>query len=129
VKRIRPIALGPFDYDTENLTNMLWVSEGLSVYYQDLVLVRAGIQTRDQYLDKMTASINSFENAPGHHYQLLAAKKPGDKTRLKISRNNVPQEVEVTLDKNLKKIFRIQPATSPSALQGVILREWLRAAQ
>jgi predicted metalloprotease with PDZ domain len=69
VKRIRPLALGPFDYDTENLANMLWVSEGLSVYYQDLVLVRAGIETRDQYLDKMTASINSFENAPGHHYQ------------------------------------------------------------
>ena len=42
VKRIRPLALGPFDYDQENLTNMLWVSEGLSVYYQDLVLVRAG---------------------------------------------------------------------------------------
>jgi predicted metalloprotease with PDZ domain len=30
VKRIRPLALGPFDYDQENLTNMLWVSEGLS---------------------------------------------------------------------------------------------------
>ena len=69
VKRIRPIALGPFDYDTENLTNMLWVSEGLSVYYQDLVLVRAGLLTADQYLDKMASAINSFENASGHHYQ------------------------------------------------------------
>lgn len=69
VKRIRPIALGPFDYDTENLTTMLWVSEGLSVYYQDLVLVRAGLQTTDQYLDKMTSAINAFENAPGHRYQ------------------------------------------------------------
>ncbi|HEV3202181.1 MAG TPA: PDZ domain-containing protein [Bryobacteraceae bacterium] len=69
VKRIRPIALGPFNYDMENLTNMLWVSEGLSVYYQDLVLVRAGLMTRDQYLDKMKNSIGSFENAAGHHYQ------------------------------------------------------------
>lgn len=69
VKRIRPIALGPFDYDTENLTNMLWVSEGLSVYYQDLVTVRAGLVTADQYLDKMKASITDFENAPGHRYQ------------------------------------------------------------
>jgi predicted metalloprotease with PDZ domain len=48
---------------------MLWVSEGLSVYYQDLVLVRAGLMTRDQYLDKMKNSIGSFENAAGHHYQ------------------------------------------------------------
>ena len=69
VKRIRPIALGPFDYDQENLTRMLWVSEGLSVYYQDLLLVRAGLMTRDQYLAKMAGAIGSFENASGHHYQ------------------------------------------------------------
>jgi len=69
VKRIRPLALGPFDYDQENLTNMLWVSEGLSVYYQDLVLVRAGLMTRDQYLAKMAGAIGTFENAPGHRYQ------------------------------------------------------------
>jgi predicted metalloprotease with PDZ domain len=69
VKRIRPIALGPFDYDTENLTDMLWVSEGLTVYYEDLLLVRAGLQTPDQYLEKMAGAISSFENAPGHRYQ------------------------------------------------------------
>ena len=69
VKRIRPIALGPFDYDQANLTNMLWVSEGLSVYYQDLVLVRSGQMTREQYLDKMKGAMASFENASGHHYQ------------------------------------------------------------
>jgi predicted metalloprotease with PDZ domain len=69
VKRIRPIALGPFDYEAENLTNMLWVSEGLSVYYQDLLLVRAGIMTRDQYLDKLAGAIGRFENAPGHRFQ------------------------------------------------------------
>ncbi len=69
VKRIRPIALGPFDYDTENLTNMLWVSEGLSVYYQDLLLVRAGLSTPEQYLEKLQTSMGSFESAQGRHYQ------------------------------------------------------------
>ncbi|HEV2446151.1 MAG TPA: PDZ domain-containing protein, partial [Candidatus Sulfopaludibacter sp.] len=69
VKRIRPIALGPFDYETENLTNMLWVSEGLSVYYQDLLLVRAGLITRQQYLEKMETSMGRFQSAGGHHYQ------------------------------------------------------------
>jgi len=69
VKRIRPIALGPFDYDTENLTNMLWVAEGLTVYYQDIVLVRAGLATREQYLEKMATAMGRFENAPGHHHQ------------------------------------------------------------
>lgn len=69
VKRIRPLALGPFDYDQENLTNMLWVSEGLSVYYQDLVLVRAGLMTKEQYLTKIAGTIGTFENSDGHHYQ------------------------------------------------------------
>jgi predicted metalloprotease with PDZ domain len=72
VKRIRPIALGPFDYDRENLTNMLWVSEGLSVYYQDLVCLRAGLITREQYLEKLRDSIQRFENASGHRYQSAA---------------------------------------------------------
>jgi predicted metalloprotease with PDZ domain len=72
VKRIRPLALGPFDYDQENLTDMLWVSEGLSVYYEDLVLVRAGLMTRGQYLEKMAGAIAKFENAPGHRYQSAA---------------------------------------------------------
>ena len=69
VKRIRPIALGPFNYDMENLTHMLWVSEGLTVYYENLVLVRAGLMTRDQYLEEMKRAIASFDNSPGHHYQ------------------------------------------------------------
>src|SRR6185312_6977678 len=69
VKRIRPLALGPFDYDQENLTNMLWVSEGLSVYYEDLVLVRAGLMTKDQYLTGMARAIGKFENSSGRHYQ------------------------------------------------------------
>ncbi|MGA3187827.1 MAG: M61 family peptidase, partial [Bryobacteraceae bacterium] len=69
VKRIRPLALGPFDYDQENLTDLLWVSEGLSVYYEDLMLVRAGLMSREQYLDKLAAAIGTFENAPGRNYQ------------------------------------------------------------
>ncbi|MGH9481337.1 MAG: M61 family metallopeptidase, partial [Terriglobales bacterium] len=69
VKRIRPLALGPFDYESENLTHMLWVSEGLTVYYEDLLLVRAGLITPAQYLDTLQGAINRFENEPGRPYQ------------------------------------------------------------
>ncbi len=72
VKRIRPLALGPFDYDQENLTDMLWVSEGLSVYYEDLVLVRAGLLTPAGYLERMAGAMTKFENSPGHRYQSAA---------------------------------------------------------
>ncbi len=69
VKRIRPLALGPFDYETPNLTTMLWVSEGLEVYYQDLLVERAGLMSPRQYLNVLQAALNEFENAPGHRYQ------------------------------------------------------------
>jgi predicted metalloprotease with PDZ domain len=72
VKRIRPIALGPFDYETENLTDMLWVSEGLTVYYQNIVMVRAGLMTPAQYLEEMQRAMTRFENAPGHRYMSAA---------------------------------------------------------
>lgn len=72
VKRIRPIALGPFDYDMENLTEMLWVSEGLTVYYEDIVLVRGGLLAPEAYLAKLAAAISRFENGPGHHFQSAA---------------------------------------------------------
>jgi predicted metalloprotease with PDZ domain len=72
VKRIRPIALGPFDYDKENYTDMLWVSEGFTVYYEDLILVRAGLMTRDQYFERVQKNIQHYENSPGHLIQSAA---------------------------------------------------------
>jgi predicted metalloprotease with PDZ domain len=69
VKRIRPVALGPFDYESENLTDMLWVSEGLTVYYENIVMVRAGLMTPEQYLEDMQSAITRFESSPGHRYQ------------------------------------------------------------
>lgn len=69
VKRIRPIALGPFDYDKENYTNMLWVSEGFTVYYEYLILNRAGLFTRDEVLERFRSTIARYENVPGHLFQ------------------------------------------------------------
>jgi predicted metalloprotease with PDZ domain len=72
VKRIRPKALGPFDYDNENYTNLLWVSEGLTAYYDDLLTRRAGFYTPDQYLNIITNNIGTIENAPGNDVQSVA---------------------------------------------------------
>ena len=69
VKSIRPVALGPFDYDKENYTKMLWVSEGFTVYYEDLILNRAGIFTRNELLDRARSTILRHENIPGHLFQ------------------------------------------------------------
>lgn len=69
VKRIRPIALGPFDYSKENHTNMLWVSEGFTVYYEYMVVKRAGLSTGDDILNNLQTNIKAYENKPGHLFQ------------------------------------------------------------
>ena len=72
VKRIRPIALGPFDYDRENYTSMLWLSEGMTSYYGGLVNLRAGITPREEYLAKVGNAITAVENTPGNRVQSAA---------------------------------------------------------
>lgn len=69
VKRIRPVALGPFDYDRPNLTDMLWVSEGFTVYYEHLMLARSGRMTREELLDVLGRTIASCEKNPGRLFQ------------------------------------------------------------
>ncbi|WP_157813413.1 M61 family metallopeptidase [Flavobacterium sp. 5] len=71
VKRIRPFELGPFDYDKGNKTNLLWVSEGLSVYYEYLIVKRAGLINEQTLFNNFESSINAFENSPGRNYQSL----------------------------------------------------------
>jgi predicted metalloprotease with PDZ domain len=72
VKRIRPIELGPFDYDKENYTTMLWLSEGFTVYYEYLVLNRAGLMNREKVFKELSSVIRSYENIPGHLFQSAA---------------------------------------------------------
>ena len=50
VKRLRPVELGPFDYENEVPTKSLWVAEGLTQYYGRLICRRAGLESRESYL-------------------------------------------------------------------------------
>ena len=72
VKRLRPQPLGPFDYNQENYTSLLWVSEGITSYYDDLIVRRAGFTSPQRYLDIVAGSINSVENTPGNKIQTVA---------------------------------------------------------
>ncbi len=71
VKRIRPLELGPFDYHNGNRTNLLWVSEGLSVYYEYLIVKRAGLSDLSTLLDHFNKNLNAHENNPGRDFQSL----------------------------------------------------------
>jgi predicted metalloprotease with PDZ domain len=73
VKRIRPIALGPFDYQGPNHTNLLWVSEGLSVYYEYRLVRLAGLMADSDLLQNLQKNIAAYETKPGRLRQSLAA--------------------------------------------------------
>jgi predicted metalloprotease with PDZ domain len=71
VKRIHPEALGPFDYQREAYTRCLWVMEGFTSYYDRHILVRAGIQKPDKYLEKLAEEIGKIAGIPGRKRQSL----------------------------------------------------------
>ena len=65
VKRIRPDALGPFDYTKENYTRNLWVAEGITNYYGNLMPRRAGLISERTYFESLARQIKNFQNTPG----------------------------------------------------------------
>lgn len=87
VKRLRPKPLGPFDYSREVHTPSLWLSEGLTSYYGQLALVRAGLLSPQEYLNSIASLITEFENLPGRKERSIedtswdtwfSSRPPGD---------------------------------------------------
>ena len=66
VKRIRPQSLEPFDYERVNMSGKLWFAEGFTDYYAPLVLKRAGLMTRDEFVRVMGNAVDTVLTAPGH---------------------------------------------------------------
>jgi predicted metalloprotease with PDZ domain len=71
VKRLRPVELGPFDYERPPRTASLWISEGLTSYYGNLAVVRAGAATPQDFLAGMSSQIRQLQNTPGRLVQTL----------------------------------------------------------
>ncbi len=65
VKRLRPAALGPFDYERENHTRSLWVAEGLTSYYEAVLPRRAGLMSDKEFLESLSEDIRSVQTTPG----------------------------------------------------------------
>lgn len=65
IKRLRPIELGPFDYENENYTKALWIAEGFTDYYAGVLVKRPGISTRDEFLDELSGHIEAVQSTPG----------------------------------------------------------------
>lgn len=71
VKCIRPTELWPLDYDHEAFTPMLWVSEGLTCYYEFRLLLDAGIATPDESLELLSTYFALYAPYEGQYHQSL----------------------------------------------------------
>ena len=69
VKRLRPVELGPFDYENEVHTRSLWMAEGVTDYYADMLVRRAGLATREEILDSLSTKIEELQTTPGRTVQ------------------------------------------------------------
>jgi predicted metalloprotease with PDZ domain len=65
VKRIKPDALGPFDYENENYTRLLWFAEGGTAYYESVLLRRADLITADEFTAARETQMLALQNRPG----------------------------------------------------------------
>jgi predicted metalloprotease with PDZ domain len=72
VKRLKPREFSPYDYTRENYTELLWFFEGFTSYYDDLLLLRAGLIDEARYLKLVAKTINGVLAVPGRKAQSVA---------------------------------------------------------
>jgi len=73
VKRLRPAELARYDYQRENYTELLWFFEGFTSYYDELMLLRAGLIDAPRYLKMLAKTVNGVLATPGRKQHSLAA--------------------------------------------------------
>jgi predicted metalloprotease with PDZ domain len=72
VKRIKPAVFAPYKLDEEAYTPLLWLFEGFTSYYDDLMLVRSGLIEEEDYLKLVSKTINMVLRGSGRHKQSVA---------------------------------------------------------
>ena len=72
VKRIKPAAFAPYDLQVENYTSLLWLFEGFTSYYDDLILLRSGRIDAQAYLKLLAKTLNGVLRGSGRGKQSVA---------------------------------------------------------
>ena len=72
VKTIRPIELGPFNYNGECYTESLWISEGLTCFYENVIMKQAGLSDARTILNYVTDNLKAYEPYQGKNRMSLA---------------------------------------------------------
>lgn len=65
VERLRPKTLEPFNFEHSNMSDELWLAEGFTQYYGNLLLTRAGLKTVENAVQNFNGMVNAVLNSPG----------------------------------------------------------------
>jgi predicted metalloprotease with PDZ domain len=69
VKRVKPVELEVLDYEREMYTDLLWVMEGFTSYFEEKIMLRAGLFDEKQFLENLLTAMSNIQNLPGASVQ------------------------------------------------------------
>lgn len=72
VRRMRPAALRPYDYQNEQYSTQLWLAEGFTAYYDNLILARADLIKPKEYLELLAKDMYRLLNTPGRKLRAVS---------------------------------------------------------
>lgn len=131
IKRIKPAAFSPYRLDRRNQTRLLWVFEGITSYYQDLLVRRAELIGPKDYLQRLGQILTRVFRAPGRFKQSIADssfdawdklyKPDANSNNVAISYYSKGAQVALALDLTLRK-----DSESSVTLDTVMLEFWKR---
>ncbi|MFN8613211.1 MAG: hypothetical protein U0931_37075 [Vulcanimicrobiota bacterium] len=116
-KNLRPVALGPFDYEARNETPSLWIAEGLTHYYEGLLLTRAGLANPSDYLASLSSYIGGFQRTRGIDISLSEASLRTWEPYQRVSYRSGGVAVGFLLDQQIRQ------ATSGRASLDEVMRQ------
>jgi predicted metalloprotease with PDZ domain len=93
VKRIKPAVFAPYDLQAETYTPLLWLFEGFTSYYDDLMLVRSGIISEAAYLKLLGKTVASVLRGSGRTKQSVAESSFDAWTKYYRQDENAPNAI------------------------------------
>lgn len=135
VKRIKPQVFVPYQLEQENYTKLLWWFEGVTSYYDDLILYRSGIYNQVQYLTQIVENINNVYKFNGVKTQTLANSSLTSWIKYYRQDENSPNTIVSYYVKGslvalcLDLIIRTQSAYSLDDVMRYLFREWQASEQ
>lgn len=72
VKRLKPVDFEIINYDKETYTDLLWVMEGLTSYFEGKIMLRAGFYNEDEFINNLLSAMANNQNTPGAQVQSVA---------------------------------------------------------